>query len=103
MIVEKFCDNQFVGQVTNGISFSSSDTNIVRIEANEILPVEDGAATIRAKVGGQTVAACVIVEGMKKPFDWKVMGCTPGISSTFGRVAELMPVSWISPLPSASR
>ncbi|HEU0038291.1 MAG TPA: DUF1549 domain-containing protein, partial [Verrucomicrobiae bacterium] len=70
LIVEKFCDNQFVGQVTNGISFSSSDTNIVRIEANEAVPVKDGAVTIRARVGGQTATARVIIEGMKKPFDW---------------------------------
>ena len=70
LIVEKCCDHQFVGQVTNGISFNSSDTNIARIEANEVVPVKDGAVTIRARVGGQTATARVIVEGMKKPFDW---------------------------------
>src|SRR6266516_4212710 len=60
LIVEKFCDHHFVGQVMNGISFSSSDTNIVRIEANEIVSVEDGAATIQAKVGVQSATAHVI-------------------------------------------
>jgi hypothetical protein len=70
LIVERFQANQFVGQVTNGITFHSSDTNVARIDGNEVVPVEDGAVTIRAKVGGRTATARVIVVGMQKPFDW---------------------------------
>jgi hypothetical protein len=70
LIVEKPHHNHFVGQVTNGIAFSSSDTNVAQIEGNKVVPVKDGTATIRAKAGGRTATARVTVEGMEKPFDW---------------------------------
>jgi Protein of unknown function (DUF1549)/Protein of unknown function (DUF1553)/Bacterial Ig-like domain (group 2) len=70
LIVEKFKDSQFMGQLTNGISFTSSDTNILKIENGIALPVKNGTVTIEAKVGKQKSRAEVTVTNMDKPFEW---------------------------------
>src|SRR2546427_207608 len=61
LLVEKSRGQQFVGQVTNDLAFSSSDTNVVRIEAGMVSPVTNGAATLRATVGNQVATTEVTV------------------------------------------
>jgi len=70
LILEKTLNNQFIGQITNDVQFSSSDTNIVRIEKGDAIPVKNGAATITAKSGKESASAQITVEAMDKPFDW---------------------------------
>jgi len=70
LLVEKFQDQQFVGQITNGVMFSSSDSNLVKIENGVALPVADGTVTIRAKVDNRVATAQVTVTDMDKPFEW---------------------------------
>ena len=70
LVVERLRDTQFVGQITNGVEFVSSDTNIVRIEHGAAVPAKNGTATIRAKAGTQFATARVTVKGMDKPFEW---------------------------------
>lgn len=70
LLVERFKDQLFLGQIANDIVLSSSDTNVVRIEAGVALPVKNGMATIHARVGRQTAVAEVSVEQMDQPFEW---------------------------------
>ena len=70
LMVEQFKDNLFVGQLTNNISFLSSDTNILKIENGVALPLKNGTVTIQARAGKQTAKAAVTVENMDKPFEW---------------------------------
>jgi hypothetical protein len=70
LVVEKLRDAQFVGQITNGVEFVSSDTNVVRIENGVALPAKNGTASVRASAGKQSATARVTVEGMDKPFEW---------------------------------
>ncbi|MDB6113026.1 MAG: hypothetical protein JWR69_4776 [Pedosphaera sp.] len=70
LLVERFKGPLFGGQVTNGVVFSSSDTNVLKIEAGVALPVKNGVVTIRAQVGRQTAVAEVSVEQMDRPFEW---------------------------------
>ena len=46
LFVEQVRDRQLIGQVTNALQFTSSDTNVVRIENELAVPVRDGKATI---------------------------------------------------------
>src|SRR5439155_7477761 len=62
--------DQFVGQITNGLELSSSDSSVVRIEHGAAVPLKNGTATIRAKAGKDTAMTAVTVEAMDKPFDW---------------------------------
>ena len=70
LLVEQFRDHHYVGQVTNDLTFSSSDTNVVTIKEGVAMPVRNGTATIRAKWGNQTATAEATVENMEKPFEW---------------------------------
>lgn len=40
LLMERFKDNHFAGQITNGIAFSSGDTNILRIDNDLALPLK---------------------------------------------------------------
>ena len=70
LVVERFSGSQFVGEITNGVVFTSSDENVVRIEGGFAVPLHNGSAAIRVKVGEETAMAQVTVEGMDKPFEW---------------------------------
>jgi len=70
LILEKTRDSQPIGQITNDVQFVSSDTNIVRIEKNEAIPLKNGTATITANSGKESASVQVKVEAMDKPFDW---------------------------------
>src|SRR5829696_8434025 len=51
LVVERVEDKQLVGQITNAVQFTSSDTNIVRVEDGVVIPIRDGKAIVRAKAG----------------------------------------------------
>src|SRR6266571_7475738 len=70
LLIERIRDGQFIGQVTNQIELSSSDSAVVRIEKGVAMPVKNGAATIVAKAGKQSATGRVTVERMEKPFEW---------------------------------
>jgi hypothetical protein len=58
-----------VGQLTN-VTFRSSDTNIVRVEAGIVVPVSNGKAEVSLEHDGATAVADVTVVGMEKPVQW---------------------------------
>jgi hypothetical protein len=70
LLVEQIKDKVFAGQVTNGITFASNDTNILKIENGVVFPLKNGSATILATVGKETAVATVSVEKMDKAFEW---------------------------------
>jgi len=84
LVVERVQDKQLVGQITNAIQFTSSDTNVVRVENGVAVPVRDGKATIRAKIGRDTAKAEVVVSGMEKPFNWSFRNHVQPVLAKFG-------------------
>ena len=42
LVVERVDAQQLIGQVTNAVRFTSSDTNVARIENDVVVPVRDG-------------------------------------------------------------
>ncbi len=84
LIVERVEDKHFTGQVTDGAVFSSSDTNIVRIEGNVALPVNNGRATIHARVSGRRLSARVTVTGMGVEADWTFRNHFQPVMAKFG-------------------
>lgn len=70
LLVEQLGARGFEGQPTNEIVFSSSDTNIARIENGVLIPVKDGSATIHASSAGAEIQSGITVEGMAQPTEW---------------------------------
>ena len=88
LLLELVRDGQFTGQVTNGLSFSSSDPKVLRVQGDVALPVSNGVATITASSAHFSASAKVTVAGMERPFEWSFrnhvqpvlakMGCSSG-------------------------
>src|SRR5882757_4928937 len=70
LLLERGDGKHFTGQVTNEITFSSSDEKIVKLENGAALPVANGVATLTARQGNQTATVEVKVAGLEKSFDW---------------------------------
>ncbi len=70
LLVERSQDGRFIGQLTEGVAFESSDPKVVVIDAGRAKPVGNGQAVITAKVGDRTATAQVAVDAMDQPFRW---------------------------------
>jgi len=84
LIVERLEGGQLVGQITNASQFTSSDTNVVRVENGVALPMRNGKATIRAKAGRVTAKAEVVVTGIDHPFEWSFRNHVQPVLAKFG-------------------
>ncbi|HEV8070703.1 MAG TPA: DUF1549 domain-containing protein [Planctomycetaceae bacterium] len=70
IVVERQAHGQWVGQVTEGVIFESSNTKVVRVSNSVAIPVGDGKATIRARWKGLTAQIDVTVEHQKVDEPW---------------------------------
>jgi hypothetical protein len=70
LLVQTMRDGQYRSQLVEGVTFSSSDTKIVRIEKGVALPVGNGKAVITAKVGKQTATVEVTVQQKNQTHRW---------------------------------
>ncbi|MBI5775518.1 MAG: DUF1553 domain-containing protein [Verrucomicrobia bacterium] len=70
LLVQKFNGTHFTGQITNAVEFTSSNPKVARVDGATVVPVGNGAATISAKVGGQSVSTKVTVAKVDAPFEW---------------------------------
>jgi hypothetical protein len=70
LIVQAVEGAELGGQVTGGVSWSSSDPNVATVAGGVVTPVHDGQATIAASAGGRTATARVVVSGQSAPFAW---------------------------------
>ncbi len=71
LIVQHRDSEVFTNQVTDGVTWSSSDPAIAAVSGDGVVrPVADGEATITATVGEQTATANITVSGMSQPFAW---------------------------------
>jgi len=84
LVVERMQDKQLVGQITNAIRFTSSDTNVVRVENSMAIPVANGTATVRASDGRDSTRADVMVTGLDQPFEWSFRNHVQPVLAKFG-------------------
>jgi hypothetical protein len=70
LIFESIREHQFTGQLTNGLSFTSQNPDIVRIESGVAIPLKNGVATVRARAGKLSATTRIRVEAVDKPFEW---------------------------------
>jgi hypothetical protein len=70
ILVERLDHGRWVGQVTDGVAFMSSDPKVVRVSNSVAIPVGDGKATIQASWKGHTAQIDVTVERQKIDEPW---------------------------------
>src|SRR6185503_2592424 len=84
LIVERVVEKQFVRQITHGIQFTSSNTNVARVENGTVIPVSNGKALVRAKAGRDSARAEILVAGMERPADWSFRNHVQPVLAKFG-------------------
>ncbi len=82
LLVQRKADGQLADQVTEGIEYTSSDANVVRVDAGVALPVGEGTATITAKLGNQSASIPVTV---KRPHGDKVRSFRNHVQSVLAK------------------
>ncbi len=70
LLVEHVQSNEFVGQVRAGVTFTSSNERVVKIENSVAIPVGNGVAQITASDGKQSTRANVTVDSFGEAYDW---------------------------------
>ena len=68
LVLELADAKTMLGQVTNGVAFTSSNPKVVHIEDGLAIAVGNGTATVAGKSGRNSAKAEVRVENMEKPF-----------------------------------
>ncbi|MEQ2005230.1 MAG: DUF1549 domain-containing protein [Limisphaerales bacterium] len=70
LVLELADGKTLLGQVTNNVTFTSSNPKVVRIEDGIAVAVGNGSATVTGKSGRSSAKAEVRVVNMEKPFAW---------------------------------
>ncbi len=70
LLVERVQGDEFVGQVREAITFTSSNEQVVKVEGGIAIPVGDGSAQITARHGKQSATAEVVVTSFNQPHAW---------------------------------
>jgi len=84
LVLERFEDSHAAGQVTEGVTFQSSDPKVVRIEHHHAVPVGNGSAVISAMVDGQTASSQVTVTGQDAEHVWSFRNHVQSVLSKQG-------------------
>jgi hypothetical protein len=84
LVLETFSGPSAIGQLSDGLIFTSSDPKIVAIEAGAAVPVANGKATITAMAGERRSTAEVTVAGMDAPFTWSFRNHVESVISKSG-------------------
>jgi hypothetical protein len=84
IVVQRQDSERYGQQVTEGLVLSSSDENILKIEANVAIPVGNGNTIITARVGDQSATAEVVVTNFDKPFQWSFRNHVESVLSKQG-------------------
>jgi len=70
LLVEEVNNQQFTGQVTDGLTFVSSNPHVLAIQEGVAVPIANGQAKITVTVGQRTATAEVTVTAFAAPFQW---------------------------------
>lgn len=70
LVLELADGKTLLGQVTNGVTFTSSNPKVVRVEDGLAIAVGNGTATVTGKSGRSSAKAEVRVVNVEKPFAW---------------------------------
>ena len=70
LILQELEGDEAGRQITDKITWSSSDPQVATVVDGLVIPAHDGHTTITAKVGEKHATAQVTVSAMSRPFEW---------------------------------
>lgn len=84
LVVERVEDKEFTGSILEGVTYTSSNPDVVRVDKGVAVPVGNGSATIKATIGKQTLSTKVSVTGLDKASDWTFRNHVQPVLAKFG-------------------
>ena len=84
LIVESVRDGRLIGQVTDAITFESSNDKVAKVEDGVVVAVANGQATITGKVGTQSATAKITVNKFDEPHVWSFRNHVQSVMSKTG-------------------
>ncbi|MEX2561501.1 MAG: Ig-like domain-containing protein, partial [Pirellulales bacterium] len=84
LLVEQSRQSHYVGQVTEGLLFESSNPEVAVVEDGQLLPRGNGQATISARSPLGAATATVNVTGLDEPFEWSFRNHVQSVLSKSG-------------------
>lgn len=70
LLVEEARGGHYVGQVRDGVTYESSNPQVLLIDEGVARPVGNGEAIVTAKLGDRIATAKTTVSDVEKPFHW---------------------------------
>jgi len=70
LLVEEFADGKFRGQLVEGVTYASSNSEVVEIVDGFAVPRGNGTATVTATTGDRFAQTEIVVADFDKPFQW---------------------------------
>ncbi len=77
-------NEQFLGQIADGVQLSISNPQVAKVEDGVVHPLANGEATITATVAGTAATAHVTVSDMDKSFAWSFRNHVESVFSKTG-------------------
>ncbi len=84
LLVQAVASSSVLGQVSDGVLFTSSDDKVVKVDAGTLIPVGNGRTTVTAKVGDQMATAEITVEKFEQPVGWSFRNHVQSVLSKTG-------------------
>lgn len=84
LIVQAVAGEQFLHELREGVTLSSSDESVVRVLDGVATPIADGRAVITAKHGDLQATCEVTVSGQREPFTWSFRNHVESVLSKTG-------------------
>lgn len=84
LVAQRVADGQFQTQAVEGLTWTSSNEAVLRVEDGVAIPVADGTATITASLGELSASAEAVVSGQTRPFQWSFRNHVESVLSKSG-------------------
>ncbi len=84
LVLETFVDDRATGQLTDSVTFTTSDPAVVKLDGAVALPVANGTATLTATAGERSAAVTVNVVDFEQPFEWSFRNHVESVLSKAG-------------------
>ena len=84
LVADRVRDGQHVGQVFEGLTLTSDNPDVMKVEDGFAIPVANGKTTLSARIGNEVATAEVTVTGQDEPFQWSFRNHVESIFSKAG-------------------
>ena len=84
VVVQHVAAGRVGTQITEGLTFTTADPHIAKVEHGQVLPVANGQTTLTIQAGTETTTVPISVERMEQPHRWSFRNQVQSVFSKTG-------------------